>query len=117
VHRWDTPPIKISTGPDDALEIQQHPYYAGEDALDWDAVLRKEVEPGYAPSVSGELDTTNFDHLFTRDKQLESVHLPDSDEVGQPSGDGVFDGFTYMEAGTMMSGGASPRLAGLEEDL
>lgn len=99
------------------MQIQQHPYFAGDDALDWDAVLRKEVDPGYAPNVSGELDTTNFDHQFTRDKHLESVHLPGKDEVGKPSGDGEFEGFTYMEGGTMMSGGASPRLAGLEEDI
>ena len=60
------PAERLGSGPDDALEIQQHPYFAGEGALDWDAVLNKEIAPGYAPEVSGELDTTNFDHLFTR---------------------------------------------------
>lgn len=110
------PAERLGSGPDDSMEIRQHPYFAGDDALDWDAVLRKEVEPGYAPTVSDELDTTNFDHLFTRDKHLESVHLPGKDEVGKAAGDDVFDGFTYME-GTMMSGGGSPRLDGLDDDM
>ena len=88
------PVERLGSGPDDALEIQQHQYFVGESfvwphtgravsscgssplllrlfvqgegALDWDAVLNKEIAPGYAPEVSGELDTTNFDHLFTR---------------------------------------------------
>ena len=68
-----------------------------------------------AQTVSSETDTSNFDHLYTREQNLESVHLPEAGEVGPggaaAAGDNVFEGFTYTESGAM----GSPRDAVLDD--
>ena len=118
------PAERLGSGPTDAEEIRSHPYFGaeGEAPLDWDRLLAKEIPPGFSPTVASETDTSNFDHLYTRDKHLESVHLPDSSDL-QGGGDTTFEGFTYHEAGTMaagsgsLGGGATPRLDSLDDGL
>ena len=118
------PAERLGSGPTDAEEIRSHPYFGaeGEAPLDWDRLLAKEIPPGFSPTVASETDTSNFDHLYTRDKHLESVHLPDSSDL-QGGGDTTFEGFTYHEAGTMaagsgsLGGGATPRLDSLDDAL
>jgi hypothetical protein len=53
-----------------ALTITRHPWFAG---LDWSAVLRKEVLPGYRPPTASADDTSLFDSEFTRESPVDSV--------------------------------------------
>jgi hypothetical protein len=110
--------ISTPQGGRDLEEVQEHPYFGG---LSWDDVLSKRVAPEFKPTVTDETDTSNFDHLYTRDKQLESICLPGKDDLSGGGGGGgaeveanVFDGFTYTESGTMMDGAAAMADDGLD---
>lgn len=53
-----------------ALTITRHPWFSG---LDWSAVLRREVHPGYRPPTGSADDTSLFDSEFTRESPIDSV--------------------------------------------
>ncbi|KAG2203913.1 hypothetical protein INT47_007496 [Mucor saturninus] len=58
------PKRRLGSGPSDAAEIKNHPFFYG---VNWDDMLAKRVSPPFCPSVSGPLDTSNFDEEFTRE--------------------------------------------------
>ena len=89
------PAERLGAGPADAEAIKEHPFF---DDLDWDLVLAKKVMPGYRPEVKDETDTSNFEHMCTRDTKLESVHLPQKQDLAADGGDNVFEGFTFTES-------------------
>ena len=53
-----------------ALAVTKHPWFAG---LDWHAVYRREVAPGYRPPTASPADTSLFDAEFTRENPVDSV--------------------------------------------
>jgi len=53
-----------------ALAVTQHPWFAG---LDWHAIYRREVAPGYRPPTASAADTSLFDPEFTRENPVDSV--------------------------------------------
>ena len=67
--------------------------------IDWAALDRREIKPSFIPSVSGELDVSNFDEEFTTQSTRDSVAtdlaaLPKTNKA--PAN---FDGFTYVDTG------------------
>jgi serine/threonine protein kinase len=82
------PSRRLGGGDGDWTEIKVHPFF---DGIDWDALLRKEIEPEWKPALAGELDTDNFDPEFTAEKQGVSY------EPAAMIGDGSINlpGFTY----------------------
>lgn len=59
------PKKRLGAGPSDAAEIKEHPFFLG---VNWDDMLAKRVPPPFCPSISGPLDTSNFDEEFTRER-------------------------------------------------
>lgn len=59
------PKKRLGAGPLDAAEIKEHPFFRG---VNWDDMLAKRVPPPFCPSITGPLDTSNFDEEFTRER-------------------------------------------------
>lgn len=58
-------------GANGAEEIKRHPFFGRH--IDFDKLLRKEIQPPYKPSVSSVIDVSNFDTLFTTEEAIDSV--------------------------------------------
>ncbi|KAG0175116.1 Serine/threonine kinase [Apophysomyces sp. BC1015] len=58
------PQKRLGAGPNDAVDIKEHPFFRG---VNWEDMLNKQVAPPFYPSVTGALDTSNFDEEFTRE--------------------------------------------------
>jgi len=54
----------------DPALIKKHPYFKG---LDWDKIVRKEVEPPFIPNVKGKSDTSQVDQEFLSETPRLSV--------------------------------------------
>ena len=57
------PNQRLGGGPLDAEEIMTHPWFKD---VDWNAYLRKEVQPPFIPIIKNELDVSNFDPVMTK---------------------------------------------------
>jgi len=64
----------LERNPDKRLQdprvIKAHPYFKG---IDWDAIVRKEVEPPFVPNVKGKADTSQVDAEFLAETPKLSV--------------------------------------------
>ncbi|KAI8877450.1 hypothetical protein K501DRAFT_230241 [Backusella circina FSU 941] len=58
------PTQRLGAGPDDAVPLKRHPFFRG---VNWEDMLAKRVPPPYYPTISGRLDTSNFDEEFTNE--------------------------------------------------
>lgn len=56
------PTQRLGGGPEDALEITQHDFFA---PIDWQKLYNKEIEPPFKPLVQSDTDTSYFDKEFT----------------------------------------------------
>eukprot|EP01126_Amoeba_proteus_P002874 TRINITY_DN10931_c0_g1_i3.p1 TRINITY_DN10931_c0_g1~~TRINITY_DN10931_c0_g1_i3.p1 ORF type:complete len:296 (-),score=57.79 TRINITY_DN10931_c0_g1_i3:196-1083(-) len=72
-------------------KIKAHTFFTG---IDWDKLVRKEIQPPFIPPTQGEDDTRNFDSTFTS----EPVNIRDDDDPGPPpaSANATFENFTYI---------------------
>ncbi|KAI8335454.1 hypothetical protein BC941DRAFT_399152 [Chlamydoabsidia padenii] len=59
------PERRLGSGPQDANEIKQHPFFRG---VNWDDMLAKRVPPPFYPTITDRLDTSNFDEEFTKER-------------------------------------------------
>ncbi|KAI9013351.1 kinase-like domain-containing protein [Phycomyces nitens] len=59
------PNNRLGAGPNDAADIKAHPFFR---AVNWDDMLNKRVPPPFYPTITGRLDTSNFDEEFTRER-------------------------------------------------
>ncbi|CAJ0961967.1 unnamed protein product, partial [Mesorhabditis belari] len=53
---------RLGGGPDDAIEITHHPFFA---SIDWQRLYNKEIDPPFKPLVTSDTDTSYFDTTFT----------------------------------------------------
>ncbi|EQC40379.1 AGC protein kinase [Saprolegnia diclina VS20] len=91
------PAKRLGSGPSGAQEIMDHPFFA---SIDWDKLMRKEMEAPFKPTVTGEHDTTNVAGVFLREPPKDS---PVTQQLGATHrAQAHFDGFTY-NPGTVMS--------------
>jgi serine/threonine protein kinase len=85
------PAKRLGSGPSGVQEIMDHPFFA---SIDFDKLLKREVEPPFKPVVSSEADTGNVANIFTREMARDS---PVTQELGATHrAQAHFDGFTYM---------------------
>jgi serine/threonine protein kinase len=57
------PVDRLGSGPGDAEEIKQHPFFNG---LSWEKLMKKEIEAPWKPRIESDIDTRNFDLQFTQ---------------------------------------------------
>uniref|UniRef100_A0A5K3ETW2 non-specific serine/threonine protein kinase n=2 Tax=Mesocestoides corti TaxID=53468 RepID=A0A5K3ETW2_MESCO len=82
---------RLGSGPTDAEEIKRHPFFQ---AVNWDQVYARQLEPPFKPSLTSETDVSRFDPQFTNENPVES---PDDGVPISASECDVFDGFTYVD--------------------
>jgi len=73
---------------DDAQQIKSHAFFKN---IDWKKLLDKGYQPPFKPTVSGFLDTSNFDQDFTNERPQDSV----VDDFLSESVQKQFGGWTY----------------------
>ncbi|CAI5709637.1 unnamed protein product [Hyaloperonospora brassicae] len=87
------PSRRLGGGPNGGRDIMAHPFF---EAIDWDKLLRKEIEPSFVPDVNSVDDITNVPEMF---QNMAAVDSP----VSKKNGEGHhFDDFTYQEEGYIM---------------
>ncbi|XP_046967715.1 RAC serine/threonine-protein kinase isoform X1 [Vanessa cardui] len=86
------PARRLGAGPDDAHEIQTHPFFA---AINWADLVAKKIPPPFKPQVDSDTDTRYFDSEFTG----ESVELtpPDGDSGLARIQEEQFPQFSYQD--------------------
>ena len=72
-------------------EIKTHPFFKN---IDFDAILRKEVEAPYIPKITNSTDVRNFDELFTNEK-LEMSNIASKNLDIVKNNQYKFDKFIY----------------------
>jgi serine/threonine protein kinase len=83
------PRKRLGSGPLDANEIKQHPFFAG---MDWKVLASGKAQTPWQPTVSGSLDTSQFDQEFT---SMMPIVSPDVRE-GKLA-DRSFEGFSFVD--------------------
>lgn len=73
---------------DDAQQIKNHAFFKD---IDWKKLLDKGYQPPFKPTISGVLDTSNFDQDFTNERPQDSV----VDDFLSESVQRQFGGWTY----------------------
>lgn len=58
-------------GVNGADEIKRHPFFAQH--IDFERLSQKKIQPPFKPSVSGPVDVSNFDTVFTAEEPTDSV--------------------------------------------
>jgi serum/glucocorticoid-regulated kinase 2 len=71
---------RLGSGEDDAKQIKMHPWFA---KIDWDRLMKKQLDPPFKPIVTGPEDTRNIDKLFTNETPMET---PGNGNVLTPNG-------------------------------
>uniref|UniRef100_A0AAV1TAV1 non-specific serine/threonine protein kinase n=1 Tax=Peronospora matthiolae TaxID=2874970 RepID=A0AAV1TAV1_9STRA len=116
------PTGRLGTGPTDAGEIKNHPFFA---EIKWNALAGGQVPPPWHPTFSGALDTSQFDREFTDmpvvspDNQVRGMAMSMGRRSGTAYGSSLtgndpFKGFTYTEDSYLQDGlpGHSPGIRG-----
>ncbi|KAG8850049.1 AGC protein kinase Gad8 [Tulasnella sp. 330] len=84
-------------GVNGAEEIKRHPFFAKH--IDWDRLIAKKITPPFKPSVTGQIDVSNFDPEFTLEPPMDSVV---TDSALSETVQDQFRGFTYIPANEYM---------------
>ena len=94
-------PRKRLGSKDDVEDIKTHPFFS---SMDWDALMKKQIESPYKPQVKGNDDTDNFDKTFTSEPCVDSV-VPQSELSKTVAGEeNAFQGFTFAGDKSALSG-------------
>eukprot|EP00535_Pseudo-nitzschia_heimii_P011815 CAMPEP_0197198956 /NCGR_PEP_ID=MMETSP1423-20130617/33638_1 /TAXON_ID=476441 /ORGANISM="Pseudo-nitzschia heimii, Strain UNC1101" /LENGTH=663 /DNA_ID=CAMNT_0042652803 /DNA_START=80 /DNA_END=2071 /DNA_ORIENTATION=- len=87
------PTRRLGSGPKDAEEIKPHPFFA---SIDWERLQKGEIAPPWAPTISGNQDTSQFDAEFTS-MPIFSPRSMQCTLGNTPMGDNPFEGFTFQD--------------------
>jgi hypothetical protein len=85
------PAKRLGSGPSGAQEIMDHPFFA---TIDFDLLLKREIEAPFKPVVTNEADTTNIANIFTREIARDSPVTQELDANHRAQAH--FEGFTYV---------------------
>ncbi|KAG9021941.1 hypothetical protein FS837_006851 [Tulasnella sp. UAMH 9824] len=80
-----------------AEEIKAHPLFAR--LIDWERLIHRKITPPFKPSVTGQMDVSDFDSEFTSEPPMDSVV---TDSGLSETVQNRFKGFTYIPAGECM---------------
>lgn len=87
------PTRRLGSGEKDAEEIKSHPFFA---SIDWEKLQRGEIAPPWAPTITGNQDTSQFDAEFTS-MPIFSPRSMQCTFGTTPIGDNPFEGFTFQD--------------------
>jgi len=76
-------------------EVKAHPWFSD---LEWEKLIRKEIEPPFKPKVRSQDDTSQIDPQFTRERPIDSVA---ETSVLSESVQNNFSGFSYVSESVM----------------
>jgi len=82
------PANRLGSGSDKVEEIKRHPFFSG---IDWNRLLRKDIDPPFKPAATRAEDATYFDSEFTSRTPRDSPGVPPSASAQQ-----VFRGFSFV---------------------
>ncbi|XP_078403464.1 ribosomal protein S6 kinase alpha-6 isoform X1 [Cetorhinus maximus] len=82
------PGNRLGAGPDGVEEIKRHPFFA---TIDWNKLVRKEIQPPFKPASGKPEDTFCFDPEFTAKTPKDSPGIPPSANAHQ-----LFRGFSFV---------------------
>jgi len=82
----------------DPKAIKAHPYFKG---VDWEKIVRKEVDPPFVPDVKGKTDTSQVDREFLAETPKLSV---DKDSNLSSTLQQNFEGFTFVNSSEHLKG-------------
>ncbi|XP_043588614.1 ribosomal protein S6 kinase alpha-5-like isoform X2 [Bombus pyrosoma] len=85
------PRQRLGGGPGDAKELKEHAFFKeAPPPFSWEALERREITPPFVPTITHELDTSNFSDEFTK------MIATDSPAVVPPNYDKIFRGYSYV---------------------
>ncbi|XP_012241692.1 ribosomal protein S6 kinase alpha-5-like isoform X2 [Bombus impatiens] len=85
------PRQRLGGGPGDAKELKEHTFFTeAPPPFSWKALERREITPPFVPTITHELDTSNFSDEFTK------MIATDSPAVVPPNYDKIFRGYSYV---------------------
>jgi len=87
------PALRLGTRGGD--EVKGHPWFSD---LQWDKLIKKEIEPPFKPKVRSVDDTSQIDPQFTRERPVDSVM---ETSVLSESVQNNFSGFSYVSESVM----------------
>jgi len=87
------PALRLGTKGGD--EVKGHPWFAD---VEWEKLIRKEIEPPFKPKVRSVDDTSQIDPQFTRERPIDSVA---ETSVLSESVQNGFSGFSYVSESVM----------------
>lgn len=82
------PTNRLGSGVDGVEEIKRHEFFV---TIDWNKLLRKEIDPPFKPAVSRAEDAIYFDSEFTSRTPRDSPGVPASAKAQQ-----LFRGFSFV---------------------
>jgi len=87
------PKKRLGSGKGDHIEIKEHPFFR---SIDWDLLVKKEIEPTFKPHLQSAEDVRYFDPEFTSQTPKDSFV-----DTKLPTGkQDLFDGFSYVSTST-----------------
>ncbi|XP_046986596.1 ribosomal protein S6 kinase 2 beta isoform X2 [Schistocerca americana] len=87
------PVNRLGAGPDGVEEIKAHSFFA---TINWEKLLKKEIQPPFKPAVSRADDAFYFDKEFTSKTPKDSPGVPPSANAHE-----LFRGFSFIAPGLL----------------
>ena len=83
------PNDRLGSGVRGADEVKEHPWFAD---INWTALVEKQLDPPFVPTIASDLDVSNFENEFVRMPAVDSAR---ADVPADPSSL-TYQGFSYV---------------------